>query len=135
MCTAGFGEPLAYSRRVRQLLAQRRGDFDVVHDNQCLGKGMLGMVDDGWPLLTTLHHPITVDRELALAHATNPWQRLTQRRWFGFLGMQVRVARAAARGGNRVGEFAEGHRGPAGCGTRADDGRARRRGPHGVPPA
>jgi glycosyltransferase involved in cell wall biosynthesis len=94
MCTAGFGEPLAYSRRVRLLLAQRRGDFDVVHDNQCLGTGMLGLVDDGWPLLTTLHHPITVDRQLALSHTTNPWQRLTTRRWFGFLGMQVRVARA-----------------------------------------
>jgi MMP alpha-(1->4)-mannosyltransferase len=94
MCTAGFGEPLAYSRRSRRLLAARRGDFDVVHDNQCLGTGMLGMVEDGWPLLTTLHHPITVDRELALAHASSTWQRVTQRRWFGFLGMQVRVARA-----------------------------------------
>ena len=94
MCTAGFGEPLAFSRRARRILAARRGDFDVVHDNQCLGTGMLGMVDDGWPLLTTLHHPITVDRELALAHATSRWQWFTQRRWFGFLGMQVRVARA-----------------------------------------
>jgi glycosyltransferase involved in cell wall biosynthesis len=94
MCSAGFGEPLAYSRRARALLADRLGDFDVVHDNQCLGTGMLGMVEDGWPLLTTLHHPITVDRELALSHTTNPWQRLTTRRWFGFLGMQVRVARA-----------------------------------------
>jgi glycosyltransferase involved in cell wall biosynthesis len=64
-----------------------------VHDNQCLGSGMLGMVADGWPLLTTLHHPITVDRELALAHASSLWQSITQRRWFGFLGMQVRVAR------------------------------------------
>ncbi len=94
MCTAGFGEPLAYSLRARHLLAQRRDDFDVVHDNQCLGSGMLGMVSDGWPLLTTLHHPITVDRQLALSHTTNPWQRFTTRRWFGFLGMQVRVARA-----------------------------------------
>ena len=94
MCTAGFGEPLAFSTRVRKLLAPRHGDFDVVHDNQCLGTGMLGMVDDGWPLLTTLHHPITVDRELALSHTTNAWQRFTTRRWFGFLGMQVRVARA-----------------------------------------
>ncbi len=94
MCTAGFGEPLAFSTRVRKLLAHRHGDFDVVHDNQCLGTGMLGMVDDGWPLLTTLHHPITVDRELALSHTTNAWQRFTTRRWFGFLGMQVRVARA-----------------------------------------
>jgi glycosyltransferase involved in cell wall biosynthesis len=94
MCTAGFGEPLAYSLRARQILADRRDDFDVVHDNQCLGTGMLGMVEDGWPLLTTLHHPITVDRQLALSHTTNPWQRFTTKRWFGFLGMQVRVARA-----------------------------------------
>ena len=72
MCTAGFGEPLAYSLRARQLLAERRDEFDVVHDNQCLGNGMLGMVEDGWPLLTTLHHPITVDRQLALSHTTEP---------------------------------------------------------------
>ena len=94
MCTAGFGEPVAYSRRARKVLAGRRQDFDVVHDNQCLGTGMLGMVEDGWPLLTTLHHPITVDRDLALSHTTNPWQRFTTKRWFGFLGMQVKVARA-----------------------------------------
>ncbi len=93
MCTAGFGEPWAYSLRARRLLAARRGEFDLVHDNQCLGTGMLGMLDDGWPLLTTLHHPITVDRQLALGHTTNPWQRFTTRRWFGFLRMQVRVAR------------------------------------------
>ena len=35
-----------------------------------------------------------MDRLLALSHTTNPWQRFTTRRWFGFLGMQVRVARA-----------------------------------------
>jgi len=93
MCGAGFGEPLAFARRVRAVLSARRGDFDVVHDNQCLGHGMLGIVDDGWPLLTTLHHPITVDRQLALDHTTNPWQRFTTRRWFGFLRMQVHVAR------------------------------------------
>lgn len=92
MCSAGFGEPLAFSMRARKLLAGRRGDFDLVHDNQCLGTGMLGLIADGWPLLTTLHHPITVDRQLALDHATNAWQRLTTRRWFGFLRMQVRVA-------------------------------------------
>ena len=45
------------------------GDFDLVHDNQSLGSGLLGMIDDGWPLLATIHHPITVDRELELSHA------------------------------------------------------------------
>jgi len=93
MCAAGFGEPLAFSRRIRKVLAERVGEFDVVHDNQCLGTGMLGLIDDGWRLLTTLHHPITVDRQLALDHTTNAWQRFTTRRWFGFLRMQVRVAR------------------------------------------
>ena len=90
MCTAGFPEPWTFSLRARKLLAERRDDFDLVHDNQCLGNGILGMMEDGWPLLTTLHHPITVDRQLALSHATNPWQQLTQR-------MQVKVARALPR--------------------------------------
>jgi MMP alpha-(1->4)-mannosyltransferase len=97
MCTAGFPEPRTFSRRVRRMLAERRGDFDIVHDNQSLGSGLLGMLDDGWPLLTTLHHPITVDRELALSHAENAYRRLTQRRWFGFLGMQIRVAQRLPR--------------------------------------
>ncbi len=34
---------------------------------------------DGWPVLATLHHPITVDRDLELAHAATPGQRLTLR--------------------------------------------------------
>jgi|HubBroStandDraft_6_1064221.scaffolds.fasta_scaffold18569_4 glycosyltransferase involved in cell wall biosynthesis len=97
MCTAGFPEPWTFSLRTRRLLAARLGEFDLVHDNQCLGNGILGMMEDGWPLLTTLHHPITVDRQLALSHATNPWQQFTQRRWFGFLRMQVKVARALSR--------------------------------------
>jgi glycosyltransferase involved in cell wall biosynthesis len=94
MCTAGFPEPWTFSLRARRMLAARRHEFDLVHDNQCLGHGITGMIDDGWPLLETLHHPITVDRQLALSHATNPWQNFTQRRWFGFLRMQVAVARA-----------------------------------------
>ena len=97
MCTAGFPEPWTFSLRARRMLAERRDEFDLIHDNQCLGNGMLGMLRDGWPLLTTLHHPITVDRQLALEHTTNPWQRFTTRRWFGFLRMQVRVARRLPR--------------------------------------
>ena len=93
MMGAGFGEPLAYSLRIRKILRSRRGDFDVVHDNQCLGTGILGLVKDGWPVLETLHHPITVDRSIALDHASGRWDRFTTGRWFGFLRMQVRVAK------------------------------------------
>ena len=94
MCAAGFGEPYAYSKRIVDVLEARRGDFDIIHDNQCLGTGMLELVKRGWPLLTTLHHPITVDREIKLAHDTSAWQRFTTKRWFGFLGMQKKVATA-----------------------------------------
>ena len=93
MCLAGFGEPLAYSLRIDELLASRRADFDIVHDNQCLGTGILALHKKGWPLLETLHHPITVDRTIALDHVESAWQRFTTKRWFGFLRMQVRVAR------------------------------------------
>jgi len=93
MLSAGFGEPLAYSMRIAKLLRHRRSDFDIVHDNQCLGSGILKLHEWGWPLLETLHHPITVDRSIALDHAETPWRRFTTKRWFGFLRMQVRVAR------------------------------------------
>lgn len=97
MCGAGFPEPRTFSWRARQHLAGRRDQFDLVHDNQCLGSGLLGMLDDQWPLVATVHHPITVDRELALAHTETVRRRLAQRRWFGFLGMQIRVARQLPR--------------------------------------
>jgi glycosyltransferase involved in cell wall biosynthesis len=97
MCGAGFPEPYTFSRRVRRLLAGRRGDFDLVHDNQCLGSGLEGLMDDGWPVLATLHHPITVDRDLDLAHTRNRLRRLGLRRWYGFLDMQNRVARRIPR--------------------------------------
>ena len=92
MCTAGFPEPWAFSQRARRLLRSRRADFDLVHDNQCLGTGVLGMMRDGWPVTATIHHPITVDRELDLAHASGLRRRLSLRRWYGFLRMQLRVA-------------------------------------------
>jgi glycosyltransferase involved in cell wall biosynthesis len=93
MLLAGFGEPLAFSRRVTRILTARRSEFDLIHDNQCLGTGILELHRRGWPLLETLHHPITVDRAIALDHTESRWQRFTTRRWFGFLRMQVRVAR------------------------------------------
>jgi glycosyltransferase involved in cell wall biosynthesis len=97
MCTAGFPEPLTFSLRVRKLLAARAGQFDVVHDNQTFGRGMLGIMADGLPLLGTCHHPITVDRDLELSHAEGWKRKLTLRRWYGFLRMQKRVARAMPR--------------------------------------
>ena len=91
MWTGGFPEPLTFSLRARRHLRARRGEFDVVHDNQTLGYGLLG--DIGAPLVTTVHHPITVDRQLEL-DAAETWQRrCSVRRWYAFTRMQKRVAR------------------------------------------
>ncbi|MFC9994800.1 glycosyltransferase family 4 protein [Nocardia sp. NPDC127526] len=91
MWTAGFPEPRTFSLRAARLLRERAADFDVVHDNQCLGYGLLDIAAH-LPLVATIHHPITRDREVDLAAA--PWRRKPfVRRWYGFLGMQRRVAR------------------------------------------
>ncbi|HEY9441524.1 MAG TPA: glycosyltransferase family 4 protein, partial [Streptomyces sp.] len=91
MWTGGFPEPLTFSLRARRHLLARRGDFDVVHDNQTLGYGLLGNL--GAPLVTTIHHPITVDRRLDLDAADSALRRASVRRWYGFTRMQKRVAR------------------------------------------
>ncbi len=102
MSTAGFPEPLAFSLRAQRALAKRRHDFDVVHDNQCLGTGLLRIQSPpphglGLPLLATIHHPVTVDRRVELAHAPDWKRRLTLRRFYGFTRMQTRVARGLER--------------------------------------
>ncbi|MFG3098325.1 glycosyltransferase family 4 protein [Streptomyces sp. NPDC048202] len=91
MWTGGFPEPLTFSLRAGRQLRARRGEFDVVHDNQTLGYGLLG--DLGAPLVTTIHHPITVDRQLELDAAEDLKRRLSVRRWYAFTRMQKRVAR------------------------------------------
>ncbi|MGW1376362.1 glycosyltransferase family 4 protein [Streptomyces sp. NPDC002446] len=94
MWTGGFPEPLTFSLRARRHLAARRGQFDVVHDNQTLGYGLLGGPGSlGAPLVTTIHHPITVDRRLDLEAADGWKRRASVRRWYGFTRMQKRVAR------------------------------------------
>ncbi len=92
MWTASFGEPLTFSLRVARLLADRRNDFDIVHDNQCLGYGLLQIQKAGFPLIATIHHPITRDRTLAVKAATG-WRKITAWRWHSFLRMQGRVSR------------------------------------------
>ncbi|MEZ0113030.1 glycosyltransferase involved in cell wall biosynthesis [Catenulispora sp. EB89] len=93
MWTAGFPEPLTFSLRALRHLSGRKGEFDVVHDNQCLGYGLLGMPRLGFPTLATIHHPIQVDRELELAAAPTRGKRASVRRWYAFTKMQTRVAR------------------------------------------
>ena len=97
MCTAGFPEPLVFSLRASAALGRRRADFDAVHDNQSLGSGLLRIQAPpprglGIPVVATIHHPVTVDRRVELAHAADWKRRLALRRFYGFTRMQTRVA-------------------------------------------
>jgi glycosyltransferase involved in cell wall biosynthesis len=92
MWTAGFPEPLTFSLRAARALGGRAGEFDVVHDNQSLGYGLLALRRRGLPVLATVHHPVTEDRRQELAVARGA-RRLGVRRWYGFARMQRRVAR------------------------------------------
>jgi glycosyltransferase involved in cell wall biosynthesis len=92
MCTAGFPEPLTFSLRAARQLLPRTAEFDVVHDNQCLGYGLLRLVRAGLPTVATVHHPIAIDRDLELAAAPTVRRRITLRRWYAFTRMQARVA-------------------------------------------
>ncbi|GII25683.1 glycosyl transferase family 1 [Planosporangium mesophilum] len=113
MCTGAFPEPLTFSLRAWSHLRRRLSEFDVVHDNQSLGYGLLGLrglglrglgrrglgrreirlPGRGVPVVATIHHPITVDRDLELAAASTWQRRLSLRRWYAFCRMQGRVAR------------------------------------------
>ena len=92
MWTSGFPEPRTFSLRAARLLARRRDEFDVVHDNQCLGTGLLRIAAGGLPVVATVHHPITRDRVLDLA-AAKWWRKPLVHRWYGFAQMQKKVAR------------------------------------------
>jgi glycosyltransferase involved in cell wall biosynthesis len=89
--TGVFPEPWAFSARAFQHLRRRTREFDLVHDNQCLGTGILRL-EELIPTIVTLHHPITKDRELEMSHAPNWFKRWSVGRWYGFVGMQGRVA-------------------------------------------
>ena len=94
--TGTFPEPLAFSYRAYRELKERAHEFDLVHDNQCLGYGILG-IEQLLPTLVTLHHPITVDRRLEVDAAPNWRKRLSIGRWYSFVKMQGRVAQRMPR--------------------------------------
>jgi len=89
--TGQFSEPLAFSKRALRTLTSRVNDFDLVHDNQCLGWDIL-KIEKIIPTIVTLHHPITKDRELEMSHAPSRWKRRSVGRWYSFVDMQGKVA-------------------------------------------
>jgi glycosyltransferase involved in cell wall biosynthesis len=86
-----FSEPLAFSFRALRAVTPRVGEFDLVHDNQCLGYGIF-LLERRIPTVVTLHHPITRDRMLEMDKAPTWRKRWSVGRWYSFVNMQARVA-------------------------------------------
>ena len=91
--TGGFPDPYAFGRRVVDYFEERDPEYDVIHDNQSLCYGLQTLRERGYPVVATVHHPITVDREAALAAADGWSEQLLIRRWYRFLRMQRNVVR------------------------------------------
>ncbi|MEM1403846.1 MAG: glycosyltransferase family 4 protein [Pseudomonadota bacterium] len=91
--TGGFAEPYTFGRRVNKYLRGNPQGYDLIHDNQSLSYGVLALQEQGFPLVTTVHHPITHDLRIALRAARSWHERLLVKRWHSFLRMQGRVVR------------------------------------------
>jgi len=92
--TGYFSEPLAFGMRAyRYLCSDGAKKYDVIHDNQTMAWGIADIQRAGYPVVETIHHPVTIDRDLAIKSAKSIKDRLGYWRWFSFTGMQIKVAR------------------------------------------
>lgn len=92
-------EPFTFSVRALRALAPRlrAGErFDLVHDVQSLGYGLLALRALGLPLVTTIHHPLSVDRRASFARDRSFREALGTMEFYP-VGMQAFVARRLDR--------------------------------------
>ncbi len=92
-------EPFAFSVRAFQTLAARlRGGarYDLLHDVQGLGFGVLALRALGLPVVTTVHHPLSVDRRASFARDRSLREAIGTMTFYP-VGMQAFVARRVER--------------------------------------
>ncbi len=81
--------------KLREIMSRER--FDVIHDNQTLGYGLLLAKSLGVPIVATIHHPITADLAASLAESETWRRRLRWVLFYSFLIMQGIVSRRMER--------------------------------------
>jgi glycosyltransferase involved in cell wall biosynthesis len=90
--TMGFPEPFLFGLQAYRFLQRNGHRYDVIHDNQSLSYGLWAL-SRRLPTLATIHHPITVDLDIAIRAERYFWRKLKQLRWYSFIHMQKQVAR------------------------------------------
>jgi len=103
-----FPEMLAFSMRAYDLLRKmwNRTPFHVIHDNQTLAYGLLLMKAFRAPVVATIHHPLSEDREADFQQLPGLYDRLKRAAYYPVdmnrrvtprLDDLITVSRAAAR--------------------------------------
>ena len=80
--------------KLRELSREHR--FDIVHDNQTLSYGISLMQVSGFPVVATVHHPLTIDLQNALRQASSLYEKARRILWSPWIMQQV-VARRLPR--------------------------------------
>ncbi len=93
-----FPEMLIFSIRALRIIEKifRRQAFDVFHDVQSLGYGLLLLKQFQRPLVTTVHHPLTIDFQHSLERDRNFKEKYYTVVFYP-VGMQRRVIRHCDR--------------------------------------
>ena len=88
----GYPEPMTFGMRMNRHLKETKKRYDIVHDNQSLSYGIMSLAKR-MPVTATIHHPMTVDRRLAVKSTRSFLKKVKALRWYSFINMQKRVAK------------------------------------------
>ena len=94
--TGTFTEPVFFGERLvkNKYFQETVDEFDIFHDNQSISSYPETVLKK---LVTTLHHPIHVDKEIDLASERSFLSRLSIKRWYSFLNFQKKNLKAVKK--------------------------------------
>ena len=94
--TGTFTEPVFFGERLvkNKYFQETVDEFDIFHDNQSISSYPETVLKK---LVTTLHHPIHVDKEIDLASEKSFLTRLSIKRWYSFLNFQKKNLKAVKK--------------------------------------
>lgn len=94
--TGTFTEPVFFGERLvkNKYFQETVDEFDIFHDNQSISSYPETVLKK---LVTTLHHPIHVDKEIDLKSEKSFLTRLSIKRWYSFLNFQKKNLKAVKK--------------------------------------
>ncbi len=85
--TGNFSEPIFFGERLKRNNHYKENEdkYDIFHDNQSLSIYSSAIKSR---LVTTLHHPIQIDRKIDLMNEKSILNKISINRWYSFLNFQ-----------------------------------------------